>query len=134
MRRTQRKNMDPVESVRYHAVAERLLETAQALRDLDDDTFANGLGIVAVHAAIAMCDAVTIRIGGCKSTIGEHDDAAALLASTVANVPDAAMRGLRDALQEKTRYSYVGRLVRMDDAGRLLAGVERFFTWARTQL
>lgn len=134
MRRTARKPVDVSESVKYRTVADQLLETACALRDLGDEAFANGLAIISVHAAIAMCDAVTVRVGGCKSSSGDHEDAAALLADTVADIPPAALRGLRIALQEKTAVSYAGRVYSMEKARRLLDGVVTFFDWARNEL
>ena len=92
----------------------------------------NAAGVLLVHAAIALTDALTVKIGGAKSTGEDHMLAADLLESVLAVDAEAkkAIRHLRTLIQEKTLVSYSGEIYRQEDIRRLTRHLERYRAWA----
>jgi len=120
---------------KYRRVAASFVESARTLADLADeeDHFGNAIAIVAVHAAIAWSDAVSIAYAGMKSTDGDHVRAADLLQDSLGARTDAqALRSLRSVLQKKDMIAYGGDYYRVSEARALLAKVEAFCAWAET--
>lgn len=96
----------------------------------------NAIGVVAVHAAIAYMDSVTIRQAGSKSKGEDHLKAVDHMAACVAPGPaaKAAITQLRRIMAEKNRVSYSGELFTRREAERLLTNLERFRRWAHDVL
>ena len=110
-----------------------LLESARALAELatDEDRFGNAIAVVAVHAAIAYNDALTIAFRSVKSTEGDHAKAAdTLLFALSHHAPAARVEQLRSILKNKDRVSYQGSYYTVRDAGTLLGEVDAFCRWA----
>jgi hypothetical protein len=61
--------VDPSEASEYRAVARALHTAALDLDTLGEDRYGHALAIVAIHAAIAYADAVSISYRGIKSIV-----------------------------------------------------------------
>jgi hypothetical protein len=92
----------------------------------------NAAGVLLVHAAIALTDALTVKIGGVKSAGEDHMLAADLLESVLAVDAEAqkAIRHLRTLVQEKTLVSYSGQIYRQEDIRRMTRHLNRYRAWA----
>jgi hypothetical protein len=137
IKRGQRKPVDPGQAEKYRRVGASLVESARALLTVADegDRFGNAIGIVAVHAAIAYTDALTISFGGFKSTEGEHRKAAdALQAALTHRIDPGKLALLRAILGTKDEVSYAGTYYRVEDAGRVLEKTIEYAAWAEELL
>lgn len=88
--------------------------------------------VLLVHAAIALTDALTIKVGGVKSAGEDHLLAADLLESVLAMDGDAkrAIGHLRALIQEKTLVSSSGDIYRQEDIRRMARHLSRSRVWA----
>ena len=84
-----------------------------------------------VHAAIALTDALTIKVGGVKSAGEDHMLAADLLETVLAVDAEAkrAIGHLRALIQEKTLVSYSGEIYRHEDVRRMARHLNRYRAW-----
>lgn len=92
----------------------------------------NSVAVIAVHSAIAFCDAVTIRATGRKSK-GDHRLAADFLRSVVRlQTPDdeKAIACLQYLTGVKDRVSYAGEPVTAAESRQIRRRLEQFGDWA----
>jgi hypothetical protein len=132
-RRGVRKTVDRSRSREYEEVADHFFNAARDAMELEYWTAA---GVLIVHAAIAYSDAICIRQAGVRSGADDHDQAIALLeTSIVADEPaQKAIQQLRRLIDEKTRVSYLGELYTRSEAKGLWERLERFRRWAKQVL
>lgn len=127
------KEVDPSRAEKYRRVGASLLSSAHALVSVavTGDPYGNAIGVVAVHAAIAYNDALTIAYRGIKSTEGDHRKAADVLQRALGHRarPEEVAR-LRSILALKDRISYGGQYYSLEEAQALLRDAEAFATWA----
>lgn len=129
------KHEDRGRSGRYHGVGRALLHTARDLDSMGEPKYGNGLAIIAVHAAIAYTDALTVAFREIKSTDGEHLQAADVLVHALGHRADAeAVRRLKRVLGAKSHASYSGNYHTLEDGRGLLRELERFAEWAEDRL
>jgi hypothetical protein len=101
----------------------------------DGDSYGNAIGIVAIHAAIAYADALSIRFGGFKSGEGDHVRAVDALKEALGNRADAtAIRHLQRVLAQKDQVSYQGAYYTVADAKRVATEAQGFTAWAEELL
>ncbi len=93
-------------------------------------------GILLVHAAIALTDALTVRAGGVKSTGEHHLEAVDLVRDLLPNATGLgpALRHLEAIIHEKNRVSYTGDPFTATDIARTRSHYERFAQWVKEQL
>jgi len=93
-------------------------------------------GILLVHAAIALTDALTVRVGGIKSTGEHHQEALDLVRELLPNAArlGPALQHLQAIIQEKNRVSYTGDPFTATDIARMRTHYERFALWVKDQL
>jgi hypothetical protein len=128
-----RKRVDRSQAVRYRTVGRALLTSAQALATVAEsgDPYGNALGIVAIHAAIAYCDALSVGYGSLRSAEGDHERAVEAFQEALGAAADPDMaRLLRSILNEKDTISYQGEYYTLAAATRVLGRAERFCAWA----
>jgi hypothetical protein len=132
-RRIPQKRIDRFQAVKYHRVGASLLDSAEVLEAVaaEDDRFGNAIGIIAIHAAIAYADTLSIAYREVKSAAGDHRAAADVLRDALGPSADPAMINRFGALlARKDQVSYTGTFFGMDDAMRLLAESRTFCEWA----
>jgi hypothetical protein len=112
----------------YARVAENFYKGAELAREFE---YWNAAGVLAVHAAIALADAVAIKLGGVKSQGEDHQDSAALLEELIAPGPQkqTALNQLRRIIDHKTAVSYGGELYDQKDVEQLWKLLIRFRSW-----
>lgn len=121
------------QAARYVMVGEALHRTARDLAELAEPKYGNGLAIVAIHAAIAYTDALTIAFREIKSTDGDHARAADVLLNALGSrAADAQLRRLRAILNAKSHISYSGSYYTIEDARGILEKAGEFIAWAKT--
>jgi len=92
--------------------------------------------LLAIHAGISACDAVTVALGGLRSTDPDHLRAADLL-ETVARLSDEVKDRsdqLRSLLKLKNLVEYEDRRVSAKEADTGTRRAERFVGWASAQV
>jgi hypothetical protein len=132
MTRTDRvRRVEPGHADGYAEVGRRLLAAGRTIVAAGDPRHAPALAILAVHAAIAYADAVTIRTGGRKSASADHSAALKLLRAVLGNrLPPAMERLLARVLAEKDRFEYQGYVATMAEAARTFEAAEKVGAWA----
>jgi HEPN domain-containing protein len=90
----------------------------------------NAAGENAVRCAIHACDALTVAIGGVRSSSKSHEDAARLLLEVVKgkDVKEMSNRFL-GIIRMKNPVDYDLRLLRKRDAQRVIKDADIFLEW-----
>jgi hypothetical protein len=103
---------------------------------LQDGRKYRSAGILLVHAAIALTDALTIRVGGVRSAGERHQEAIDLVRELLPNTPglDGAVRHLDAIIREKNRVSYTGDALTGNEISRLRTHYERYASWVKDRL
>ncbi len=112
----------------FHAVADNF---AQAARLATAYEYWNAAGVLLVHAAIALTDALTVKVGGAKSVGEDPMEAANLLEDVLAVDAEGkkAIGHLRALLEEKNLVSYSGEIYRREDIRPMARHLERYQAW-----
>jgi len=112
----------------FHAVGEHFAQAAHLATEFQ---YWNAAGVLLVHAAIALTDALTIKVGGVKSAGEDHMLAADLLETVLALDAEAkrAIGHLHALIQEKTLVSYSGEIYRQEDVRRMARHLSRYRAW-----
>lgn len=92
----------------------------------------NASGVLIVHAAIAIADAIAIKLAGVKSRGEEHHETIALLEEVVAPSKEKqkALEHLRRIIDHKNAVSYGGEIYGRTDIEQLWKQATRFREWA----
>jgi hypothetical protein len=98
--------------------------------------FSEILAIIAIHAAIAYTDALTIAYRGIKSQDGDHVRAADVLAHALGphRAAVAQVNRLRGILQAKSDVSYSGQYYTLEEGQRIARETTEFIRWAEERL
>jgi hypothetical protein len=126
---------DRSRAAKYQAVARALLRTARDLDAMGEPKYGNGLAIIAIHAAIAYTDALTVAYRELKSTDGDHTRAADVLVQALgAHAEAQQVQRLRGILDAKSHASYSGNFYTLEDGRGILQDLEQLAAWAEEQL
>lgn len=129
------KRVDSSRAEAYAEVGRRLLQAGRSLAAEPDSRHASAVAILAVHAAIAFVDAVTIHAGGRKSTSTDHGAVTRLLRDVLGNrLPAAEEKAIAALMSQKDQFEYQGYVARWSEATRLLQRAERVGSWAEQLL
>jgi hypothetical protein len=127
---------DPSRAAKYLSIGRCLHRNAQELDAISETRHGNGLAIIAVHAAIAYTDALTIAYRGIKSQDGDHARAADVLAHALGQKREHASQvsRLRGILQAKSDVSYSGQYYTLEDGRRIVRETAEFIRWAEDMI
>jgi hypothetical protein len=129
------KREDRTRAARYHTIGHALLKTANDLQALSDRRYGNALAIVAIHAAIAFTDALTVTYRELKPADGDQARAADLPVHAMGHKADAGqVRRLRVILNAKSSASYSGNFYTLADGLRVLAETRVYAEWSAQML
>ena len=112
----------------YLRVADNFRQGAEAARAFE---YWNAAGLLAVHAAIAYTDALTIHVGSVKCH-GEDHMAAADLLKEIVVMDDAGKKAvihLLRLLEQKNLVSYSGEIYAQKDVDTIWKHLERYRPW-----
>ena len=121
--------VDRAKAKDYRSVAESFYRGAELAREFE---YWNASGVLIVHAAIALADAIAIKLAGTKSRGEDHHETIALLEQVVAQGEEKkkALQHLRRIIDHKNAVSYSGQIYDRPDIEQLWKQVERFREWA----
>ncbi len=124
-----RKSIPRLNFKKYLNVAEHFYQAAKDSLELD---YWTASGVLIVHSAIAYSDALCIKLSGVKSIGENHEDAIALLESTVGYTAEksSALNQFRRIIEEKTKVSYLGELYSSSQTKEMWKRLERFRKWS----
>jgi hypothetical protein len=125
----------PVTDIRLYLKRGRdFLEGMRLLRD-DAAAYGYSSALLAIHGAIAYCDALRAGLGDDKPASDDHSKASEvlkkLLASRQYERPEGVER-LSRILAKKSDVAYGKEAVQIEKVQSLLLQTERFVTWAET--
>ena len=132
VRKVTRKHVERSDWTEYLAAAEENYTSACAVQA---SRRYRAAGILLVHASIALTDALTVRVGGVKSTGEHHHEAIDLVRELLPNAAglNPALRHMEAIIQGKNRVSYTGDPFTATDIARMRSHYERFASWAKEQ-
>ena len=92
----------------------------------------NAAGVLIVHAAIALADALTIKLGGVKCKGENHNEILGLLKdlSPAGTQRNNALNQLEAIISHKNAVSYSGSIYDKKDIEKLLKHFDRFSNWS----
>lgn len=96
----------------------------------------NAAGVLIIHAAIALADAVTIKLSSRKCSGESHYDILDLLkqVTPISQSKKKAIDQFEKLIDHKNKVSYLGDIYNKKDVDKLLRYYERFEIWASSQL
>ena len=104
-------------------------------RDLmkDSPEYSSALALVSIHCAIALNDALLVKLTGTHQMAADHMVAARRTKKQCSSkkIPSVGVRHLEELLREKTRVSYSDERTTFQIANRLAVPSERFEAWVR---
>jgi len=114
---------------------EKARQSSAAMHLAFEEGLWNAAGENAVRCAIHACDALTVAIGGVRSSSKKHEDAARLLAEVVKgkDVKEMSNR-LLGIIRMKNPVDYDSRLLRKRDAQKVVRDVGIFLAWAEDRI
>ena len=126
------KNISPIATQQYIEKADHFLRGMKLLAD-DISSYRTGIGLLAIHSAVSLGDAITIGITGKRGKYQDHARAASELGKICASHGVSNMQGIDHLswlLGQKNTVAYEDR--RFDDKSVRLAidKAERFNAWA----
>jgi len=133
MAKSRRKTITPSNWRQFHHLALVFMEAAELAREFE---YWNAAGVLIVHSTIAFTDALTIKVGGVKSSSADHYQAGQLVQEIVTLNP-AGKRALRHffaIIGEKSLVSYSGKIYRRGDISSLWKHLERYQQWVESIL
>jgi hypothetical protein len=104
-------------------------------RDLmkDSPEYSSALALVSIHCAIALNDALLVKLTGKHDMATDHMVAVKRTKKQCSSkkIPAIGIRHLEDLLSAKTRVSYSDERTTFETANRLAVASERFEAWVR---
>ena len=99
----------------------------------DSPEYSSALALVSIHCAIALNDALLVRLTGKHNMATDHMLAAKRTKRQCSskNISTSGLKHLEDLLKAKTRVSYGDERTTSDTANRLAVASERFEAWVR---
>jgi hypothetical protein len=126
------KNVSPIATQQYIEKADHFFHGMELLSG-DITAYRTSIGLLAIHSAILLSDAITVGLTGKKERYQEHAQAAKTLTSLCGSHKISNKQGiehLRWLLAQKNTVAYKER--RFDDASVRLAvdKAGKFYAWA----
>ncbi|MBW4038290.1 MAG: hypothetical protein HIU91_05305 [Acidobacteria bacterium] len=109
----------------------QLSESRRLMADSPD--YSSALALVSIHCAIALNDALLVKLTGKHDVATDHTVAAKRTKRQCSSkkIPASGIKHLEDLLKAKTRVSYSDQRTTFETANRLAVASERFEAWVR---
>jgi hypothetical protein len=100
---------------------------------IDSPDYASALALVSIHCAIALNDALLVKLTGQHHSGNDHMDSArrSKRQCTTKQINANGLKHLEELLRAKTKISYSSERTTTETANRLAVASERFETWVR---
>ena len=119
------------EARRFLQKAEEFLRTAMLAREAGQT---NSAGMLAIHAGISACDALTAHDLGKRSKSGRHHDVLLLIAHVRIPEKAAVARQLRQLLDAKNLVEYDDQMLIAGDEEKMVEAAKRIVEVARRRV
>ena len=128
VRKSSRKNVDPVKAAKFEKVAINFYEGAKLAYEFE---YFNAAGVLLIHAAIALADSVTIKRLSSTCSGDNHYEVIKLLQEATLNDNDSGRHilHLEKLIDHKNLVSYSGDIYTKKDIDKLIKHYERFYNW-----
>jgi len=132
-KKTPRKKIDAIKFNDFRKVADNFTKGAELAHDFD---YFNAAGVLIIHAAIAVADAVTIKLSSQKCTGNNHYEIISLLKDITpeSKHKKGAINQFKNLIDHKNAVSYTGDIYNKRDVDKLFKHFKRFSVWAHTIL
>lgn len=96
----------------------------------------NAAGVLVIHAAISLADAITIKLSGKKSSGDSHYDIIELLklVAPPSAIKNSSLTQFKNLIDHKNKVLYYGDIYYKKDVDKLLKHFKRFKAWADSLL
>lgn len=123
---------NPATVLHYRERGDSFLHAAVNLDILDHDAHGPAIGLLAVHACIALADAILVAVEGERAQGQDHGEAARRLRAwcSAKRAQDGGIRHFEWLLGRKNAFSYDDRRVETADLLAAKMKMEQFFAWA----
>ena len=129
VRKVSRKEYAPSKSIDFVKVSKNFAEGAEVAVDYE---YYNAPGVLIIHAAIAIADAVTIKLSSAKCSGDSHYEIIKLISETAPKnkATVTALNHFEKLIDHKNIVSYHGELYTKKDIAILMKHFDRFSIWA----
>lgn len=133
VKKVPRKKYDSSKYSNFLKVADNFSQAADIAAEYE---YFNAAGVLIIHSAIALADAVTIRFSSSKCTGENHYEVIKLLKESVPNTKSAAkaVTHFEKLIDHKNAVSYQGELYNQSDNIMLMKHFKRFEKWIKSVL
>lgn len=133
VKKVSRKQYESSSYKNFQRVAENFINGADLALEFE---YYNAAGVLIIHAAIALADAVTIRFGKVKCTGENHYEIIKLLQETAPDSKQSAsaLTHFNQLIDHKSSVSYQGELYKLSDVRQLRKHYDRFSSWVKSIL
>jgi hypothetical protein len=126
------KNISPITTRQYIEKADHFFQGMELLNE-DVSSYRTGIGLLAIHSAISLSDAITVGLTGKRKSHQDHAKAARELETVCSSHRISDKKGIAHfkwLLAQKNEVAYQGD--RLDDASVKMAvdKAQRFSVWA----
>jgi hypothetical protein len=124
--------MKPATVLHYRARGDGFYRAAVDLETLDREAHALAIGLLSVHACIALADAILVSVEGTRLQGEDHGEAARRLRAwcSAKRLADGGLKHFEWLLGRKDAFSYSDRRVDADELRAAKVRMEQFFAWA----
>ncbi len=128
-KRVPRKRMESASSKKFRIVADNFYEAAKIASEFE---YFNAAGVLIIHSAIALADAITIKLSSSKVAGDNHYEILNLLMESVPESKNSkqALLHLEKLIDHKNAVSYSGEIYHKKDIIILWKHYDRFRDWA----
>ena len=116
----------------YRSRADSLFCAARDLSTLDDDLYSAAVGVIAVHGAIALADALLVACEGDRCRGDDHREPARRIRAwcSAKRCAEGGIRHLEWLIEKKSHFSYDDRRVEPHELQMAKVKMDQFFAWA----
>lgn len=129
VKKVSRKEIESINYKKFLNVAKNFYKGAELAEEFE---YYNAAGVLFVHAAIALADAVTIRFASKKCSGENHYEIISLLNEVMIKnaATKSALNHLEKIMDHKNAVSYAGNVYTKKDINDVKKHFERFRIWA----
>ena len=121
--------MYDIEEERYNIYWKKAKEFYQIMKFAEDKELWIGAGLLGIHCAISLCDALTTFYLGARSRSEKHQDVVVLLKKIKVKNIDEKIKQVLSILSVKNLVEYEAREFKESDSRKIIIQVERLYVW-----
>lgn len=131
VRKVPRKSYETTDFSKFVEVSKSFINGAEIANEYE---YYNAAGVLIIHSAIALADAVTIRLASVKCTGDNHYEIIKLLKETLPPEKQKtnAISHFEKLIDHKNAVSYQGELYKAEDIQLMRKHFDRFSKWVDT--